>query len=60
MNPDESAHYEGVGRFITSFAGAEADVRLIARKLSFRGLFPAGLFPFRLFFGGYRGSITQA
>jgi hypothetical protein len=34
MNPNESALYEGVGRFITAFAGAEAGVHLIARKLS--------------------------
>jgi hypothetical protein len=34
LNPDESALYEGVGRFITAFAGAEAGVHLIARKLS--------------------------
>jgi hypothetical protein len=34
LNPDESLLYEGVGRFITAFAGAEAGVHLIARKLS--------------------------
>lgn len=34
MNPNESALYEGVGRFITAFAGAEAGIHLIARKLS--------------------------
>jgi hypothetical protein len=34
MNPDESVLYEGVGRFVTAFAGAEAGVHLIARKLS--------------------------
>lgn len=34
MNPNESALYEGVGRFIVAFAGAEAGVHLIARKLS--------------------------
>lgn len=34
MNPKESALYEAVGRFITSYAGAEAGVHMIARKLS--------------------------
>lgn len=34
LNPDESALYEAIGRFITAFAGAEAGVHLIARKLS--------------------------
>lgn len=34
LNPDESTLYEAVGRFITAFAGAEAGVHLIARKLS--------------------------
>jgi len=45
----DTPHYEAIGRFVTSFAGAEASVHLLARKLS--GLSDSKA---RIIFGGTR------
>jgi len=45
----DTSHYEAVGRFVTTFATAEAAVHMLARKLS--GLSDAKA---RIIFGGMR------